>query len=112
VGNAICSIPAALAAGVVGVVTATALTGAVASIYFVVLCRREEGLPLLAPGRRWWDLAFAAVGVTVAGELVILQTSLHGFLALALSGIPALIAWAIFAAGLRKAPTAQVAARP
>lgn len=109
VGNAVLSIPSALAAGVVGVVTATAATGIVASVYFVALCRREEQLPVILPGRRWRELALAAVAITVAGELAVLQTNLHGFFALALSGVPALLALAVFATGLRKAPSVQVA---
>jgi hypothetical protein len=73
-------------------------------VYFVALCRRTERLPVIVPGRRWWRFAAVAVGITVAGEIAVVQTSLHGFFALALTGLPALVGLAIFAAGLRQAP--------
>ena len=71
VGNSLLTVPLALLGGVVGVVAATAVTGVVASAYFVMLCRRHEQLRVVVPGRRWWSLAAAAVGITVAGELAI-----------------------------------------
>jgi hypothetical protein len=74
----------------------------VASVYFVVLCRRSEGLQMTMPDRRWWNLAAAALAITVAGELAILRTDFHGFLALALTGLPAFAALAVFAAGVRR----------
>ena len=109
VGNALITIPLALAAGVVGVVAATAFTGMVASVYFVSLCRREESLPLLPPHRRWWPLVAAAAAITVAGELALLYAGIHGFPALAATAIPALIAWGVVAGVLRRSPTAPPA---
>jgi len=102
VGNAVSTVPLALVAGVVGVVTATAVTGLIASVYFVVLCRRSEALAAVVPGRRWWGLAAIAAGVAVAGEIAIVQTGVHGFAALALSGLPALAGLAVIATGLRQ----------
>jgi hypothetical protein len=89
------------------VVAATAVGGIVASVYYVSLCRRKEHLPTVLPDRRWWLLAAAATPLTVAGELAIVYTGLHGFLALALTGIPTLIGWATIASGLRQIPEAK-----
>jgi O-antigen/teichoic acid export membrane protein len=100
--NAILTVPLALLFGVLGVVAATAVAGMVASVYFVALCRIKERLPTIRPDRRWWLLAAAAAVLTVAGELTIVYTDFHGFLALALTGIPALVAWATVAGGLRQ----------
>jgi O-antigen/teichoic acid export membrane protein len=102
IGNSLLTVPLAIVGGVVGVVSATAVTGVVASVYFVVLCRRSEGLQMTMPDRRWWNLAAAALAITVAGELAILRTDFHGFLALALTGLPAFAALAVFAAGVRR----------
>lgn len=107
--NAVLTVPLVLLAGVVGVVAATAVAGMVASVYFVSLCRRKERLPTVGLDRRWWLLATAGAALTVAGELAILYTDFHGFLALALTGIPALIGWAIVAGGLRQVPGARPA---
>ena len=105
-GNAVFTIPLALVAGVIGVVTVTAVTGLIASLYFVALCRRTERLHVIVPGLRWWGFAAVAVGATVAGEIAILQTNFHGFFALALTGLPALAGWLILAASRRPpAPT-------
>lgn len=101
-GNSMLAIPSALLAGVVGVVSATAVTGIVASSYFVVLCRRREGLHVSVPGRRWWAFAAVAAGITVAGELAVVATDLHGFLALGIAALPALAGWVVLAAGLRR----------
>ena len=102
--NAALTVPLVLLAGVVGVVAATAVAGMVASLYFVSLCRREEGLQTVALDKRWWLLGAGVAALTAVGELAILATGLHGFFALALSGIPALIGWAIVAGRLRRAP--------
>lgn len=102
VGNLVLTVPLTLLGGVVGVVSATAVTGVVASVYFVALCRRHERLAVPLPERRWWTLALAAAGITVAGELLIVQTNLHGFAAFALTGLPAIAALAIFATGIRR----------
>jgi O-antigen/teichoic acid export membrane protein len=100
--NLVLTIPLVLLAGVVGVVAATAVAGMIASVYFVALCRRAEALPLILPAARWsWTIA-AAVAVTVAGGLLLLQTGASGFFGLALSGIPALAGWGLLAAGMRE----------
>jgi O-antigen/teichoic acid export membrane protein len=111
--NAVLTVPLALLFDVQGVVSATASAGIVASVYFVLLCRREERLPIAVPDARWWVTAAVAAALTIAGELAILATDLRGFGALALSGLPALVGWAIVAAGQRRAPYAHLlAARP
>jgi O-antigen/teichoic acid export membrane protein len=99
--NLVLTVPLVLLAEVVGVVAATAFAGTVASVYFVRLCRRTEALPLILPPARWWWTVAGAVALTVAGELLVLQTGVGGFLGLALSGIPALVGWALLAAGMR-----------
>jgi O-antigen/teichoic acid export membrane protein len=99
--NLLLTVPFVLAAGVVGVVAATAFAGMVASVYFVGLCRRTEALPLILPAARWWWTIVAAVALTVAGELLLLRTGVGGFAGLALSGIPAATGWALLAAGMR-----------
>jgi O-antigen/teichoic acid export membrane protein len=109
IGNAVVTIPAALLGGLVGVVTATAVTGIVASVYFVSLCRSKEELPVIVPGRRWWGLALVAAAVTIAGELAIVQTDLHGFVALGLSGLPPLLGLLIFAASRRQVLAVRLA---
>ena len=100
--NLALTVPLVLVAGLVGVVSATAFAGAVASVYFVVLCRRQEALPLILPPARWWWTAAVAVGATVAGEFLLLQTAAGGFFGLVLAGIPALAGWALLAAGMRE----------
>ncbi|HZA88856.1 MAG TPA: oligosaccharide flippase family protein [Solirubrobacterales bacterium] len=110
--NLALTVPLVLLFGVVGVVTATAVAGTVASVYFVVLCRNREGLPSIVPGRRLWLPAAAAVALTVAGELAIVYTGFHGFLALALAGVPALAGWAIVAMALQQAPGTTAPAVP
>jgi O-antigen/teichoic acid export membrane protein len=99
VTNAMLTVPFALVGGMLGVVAATAFTGTVASAYFVVVCKRAEGLSATVPERRWWAWAAPAVGLTVVGELAILQTDVHGFLPLLLTGLPALAGLALLAAG-------------
>jgi len=95
--NAALTVPLALIAGMIGVVGATAGTGIVASVYFVFLCRREEGLPFFLPGRSWWLFAAAAACITVVGELVVLRSGLHGFVGLVATGVPPLLALTIVA---------------
>jgi O-antigen/teichoic acid export membrane protein len=107
--NAAVTVPMALLAGLVGVVTATAATGIIASVYFVELCRRRERLPVIVPGRRWWALAAAGAAVTVAGELVIVQTNFHGFLALFLAGVPAILGLLVVAASRRQVLAVRLA---
>jgi hypothetical protein len=59
-----------------------------------------------------WLPAAAAVALTVAGELAIVYTGFHGFLALALAGVPALAGWAIVAMALQQAPGTTAPAVP
>ncbi len=101
--NLVLTIPFVILFGIIGVVSATALAGASAATYFVLLCRREENLPILLPERRWWLLVAAGALITLVGELAIFHTGLHGYLALALTGVPALLAWALLTRGLRRA---------
>ena len=118
VANLLLTVPLVLLAGVIGVVSATALAGALASIYFVALCRREEGLPLVAPRHSWWITVVAGTLLTVAGELLIVRAGLHGYGALVLTGVPAVIGWAVLAYGARGRqrspllPPTQVAGPP
>ena len=100
--NALLTVPLALAAGMVGVVAATAATGVVASAYFVALCRRAEGLPLIFPHARWWLLAAFAACVTIAGELAVLRSGVGGFFGLVLTGVPAFVGLGILAAVERR----------
>lgn len=109
VSNAAITIPLALVAGMLGVVAATALTGVAAAVYFVLLCRRRERLPVIVPGGRWWAWAAASVGMTVAGELVIRQLHVHGFLPLVLTGVPASIALGVLLAAARQLPAVRLA---
>jgi O-antigen/teichoic acid export membrane protein len=100
--NIVLTVPLALLFGTMGVVSATAFAGVVASVYFVALCRREEHLPALLPDAGWWLVAALATTVTVAGEIAIFLSGIHGFGALLVSAIPALIGWAIVAAALQR----------
>jgi O-antigen/teichoic acid export membrane protein len=109
IGNAVLTVPAALVAGLVGVVAVTAATGAIASLYFVALCRRTEGLPVVVPTGRWCAFGLAAAAITVAGELAIVYAGLHGFAALALTALPALAGLVVFAAGRRQTPAVRLA---
>jgi hypothetical protein len=93
--NAGLTIPLALVAGMIGVVSATAATGIVASVYFVFLCRRAEQLAFYLPGLRWWIIAAGAAWLTLFGELIILRTGLDGFIGLVASGLPPLLALSI-----------------
>jgi O-antigen/teichoic acid export membrane protein len=97
VGNSVLTVPLTIVAGVVGVVGATAITGIVASLYFVALCARTEGLAVVMPDKRWLLLAAVAAGVTLCGELAILRLDVHGFPALGVAAVPALIGLAVFA---------------
>lgn len=101
VTNALITIPCALLAGELGVVGATAATGVLASVYFVLLCRSRERLPVVVPERRWWFWCAVAVAVTLAGEMMILATGLHGYLAFALAALPGLVGLLIVATGAR-----------
>jgi O-antigen/teichoic acid export membrane protein len=101
-GNAILTVPMALAGGLLGVVGATAITGIVASVYFVGLCRRQEHLAVVVPGRTWWYRLAVATGLTVIGELVVLQIGASGFFPLLLTGIPGLAGLLIIGFGGRR----------
>jgi O-antigen/teichoic acid export membrane protein len=110
--NLMLTVPLGLLAGVLGVVAATAAGGIVASVYFVRLCRRAEAIPLIRPSARvGWTVA-AAVALTAAGELALLQTGASGAVGLVLSGVPALVGWALVAAGLRDQLTAGLRPSP
>jgi O-antigen/teichoic acid export membrane protein len=95
--NAILTVPLALLGGMVGVVSATASTGLIASVYFVFLCRREERLPFIAPSRSFVTLAAIAACVTAVGEFAVLRTGVHGIAGLILTGVPPLIALVVVA---------------
>jgi hypothetical protein len=94
------------------VVSATAGTAALASAYFVVLCRRAESLPLILPGKRWWLVAAVAACVTVAGELAIRRSHVTGFAGLILSGTPALAGLAVIALDGRRRRAADLPFSP
>lgn len=94
--NAVLTVPLALAAGMIGVVSATAATGMAASGYFVWLCLRTEQLPALAPPLRWWVAAPFAALVTVLGEVLLLETGVHGIAGLAASCLPPLVGLVAF----------------
>jgi hypothetical protein len=111
VSNALLTVPLALLAGMVGVVGATAATGVLASAYFVGLCRRAEGLPLILPRKSWWFLAAVAACVTVAGELAVRRTSISGYAGLVLSGMPAVAGLGIMALVLRRGMNAAALPR-
>jgi O-antigen/teichoic acid export membrane protein len=100
--NLVITVPLVLWLGLLGAVASTAISGMIASVYFISLCRAREGLPIVRPDRRWLTIAAIAVVITIAGELAILQTGYHGFLALLLSGVPALLGWALIATRLRQ----------
>ena len=100
-GNAVLLVPLTLLGGVPGVAIATTLSASISSVYFVLLSRRAEGLGVVALEPRWWLLAPAAAAVTVGGEVLLVYTHLHGFIALALSGVPPLLALSVLAAIFR-----------
>ncbi len=112
VGNAVLTVPLALTVGVLGVVGATVASGIVASVYFVALCRRREGLGVVVPGRLWWATAVLAAALTVAGELVLVAADIHGFGALALALIPPAASLLLFVAPLRSVLEAGPTAAP
>jgi O-antigen/teichoic acid export membrane protein len=105
--NALLTVPLALAAGMIGVVSATAVTGVLASGYFVVLCRRAERLPVIYPSRRGWLLGVGASCLTVAGELVVLRSGVSGLIGLVVSGLPPLVGLGILAGIDRRAARAR-----
>jgi O-antigen/teichoic acid export membrane protein len=111
VGNSVLTVPLTIVAGVPGVVGATAVTGIAASVYFVALCSRTEGLAVVLPGRRWLGMAVIAAGLTVVGELAIVRLDVHGFLALCLAGVPVAIGLAVFAYGVSQAPSSVSSGR-
>jgi O-antigen/teichoic acid export membrane protein len=94
--NAALTVPFAIAAGMIGVVSVTAATGIAASGYFVWLCRGAEGLPSVTPPGRWWIAAPIAALVTVLGEAALLRTDAHGLVGLAASCLPPLLGLAVF----------------
>jgi peptidoglycan biosynthesis protein MviN/MurJ (putative lipid II flippase) len=99
----------ALAFGVVGVVAATAVGLAVASVYFVRLCR-PLGLRDRLPGWRCWQAIVLAVAVTAAGEFAVTLTGWHGTVPLLVAGLPALAGLGVLGAFAR--PLLQGAREP
>ena len=95
IGNAVLTVPLAISVGAVGVVAATSISATIASLYFVALCWRRERLHVFAPATRWWYLAIAAGVITATGEVVILQTGIHGYVGLLLSCLPAIASLAL-----------------
>ncbi len=89
--NALLTIPTALLFGMIGVVSATAITGVVAAAYFVWLCVQTEQLPVVFPGLRWWIVAIGAACLTVVVELGIVRLGVGGFVGLALTGLPVVV---------------------
>jgi O-antigen/teichoic acid export membrane protein len=66
--NVVLTLTLALAFGVIGVVTATAVALTSASVYFVWLSR-PFGIRDRLPHPQWWPAIALAGGVTVLGEL-------------------------------------------
>jgi O-antigen/teichoic acid export membrane protein len=92
--NIALTVPLALAFGVVGVVTATAIALISSSLYFIRLCRPlaiRDRLP--RPG--WWPAIALAAAVTVLGEIGVRHIGWHGPLAVAVAGVPALLGLAV-----------------
>jgi O-antigen/teichoic acid export membrane protein len=87
--NLALTVPLAVAFGVIGVVAATAVGLAVASAYFVRLCR-PLGLRDRLPGWRWWAAIALAVAITTVGEFLVSLTGWHGTVPLLVAGVPAL----------------------
>jgi O-antigen/teichoic acid export membrane protein len=103
------TVPFAVAFGVIGVVAATAAGLAVASAYFVRLCR-PLGLRDRLPRWRWWVAIVLAVAITIAGEFVVSLTGWHGTAALLVAGLPALAGVGVLGAFAR--PLLQHAREP
>jgi O-antigen/teichoic acid export membrane protein len=87
--NTLLTVPFAIAFGVVGVVAATSVGLAVASLYFIRLCR-PLGLSDRLPGWRYWAAIILAVAVTAAGEFAVSLAGWHGTVPLLVAGVPAL----------------------
>ena len=100
--NVALTVPLALAFGIVGVVTATAVALVLASLYFIWLCRRFA-IHDQPPHPTWWPAIVLAAGVTVAGEVGVRSTGWHGPLAVALAGVPALLGLGVLLLPLRAA---------
>jgi lipopolysaccharide/colanic/teichoic acid biosynthesis glycosyltransferase/O-antigen/teichoic acid export membrane protein len=87
--NLLLTVPFALAFGVVGVVAATSVGLAVASLYFIRLCR-PLGLRDRLPGWRCWAAITLAAAVAAAGEFAFSLVGWHGTVPLLVAGVPAL----------------------
>ncbi len=95
--NLVLTIPFAVLFGAVGVVAATTAGLVVGSLYFVRLCGRVADLHDQFVSPRWVLAVGLAVTVTIAGELLVRRTGMHGMLALLVSGGPALVGLTIVA---------------
>jgi O-antigen/teichoic acid export membrane protein len=107
--NAVLLVPLTLLVGVTGAAMATAISASISSLYFVKLCLRAERLGVVLLAARWWVLAAVAGTISVAGELAILRTELHGFPALILSGLPPLVSLGVIVAVSRRSAAGPTA---
>jgi O-antigen/teichoic acid export membrane protein len=92
--NVALTVPLALAFGVVGVVTATAIALISSSLYFIRICRPLAIRDRL-PRSGWWPAIALAAAVTILGELGVRQIGWHGPLAVAVAGVAALLGLAV-----------------
>jgi lipopolysaccharide/colanic/teichoic acid biosynthesis glycosyltransferase/O-antigen/teichoic acid export membrane protein len=107
--NLLLTVPFAVAFGVVGVVAATAVALAVASVYFIRLCRPLELRDRL-PGRRCWAAIVLAAAVAAAGEFAFSLAGWHGTIPLLVAGVPALAGLGVLSGFMR--PLLQDARKP
>jgi O-antigen/teichoic acid export membrane protein len=94
ISNALLLLPFAFVGGVIGVATATALSAALASLYFVRLCLREEGLPGAPVRFQLLGLTGLAAALTLVGEVGVRRLHVSGFPGLFATGGPPLAALA------------------
>ncbi|MHC3467682.1 lipopolysaccharide biosynthesis protein [Streptomyces sp. 7R007] len=102
--NLVLTVPLALAFGVMGVVTATAVGLAAGSLYFVVLCRRDVGLREPRLPARWPWATLPAAAVAALGDLLVLRLGRHGVFPLLLAGVPVLAGLALGALAMHGVP--------
>jgi O-antigen/teichoic acid export membrane protein len=95
ISNAVLLIPFAFVGEVVGVATATGVSAALSSLYFVRLCRREEGLPGAQVRFRLLGLTVLAAALTLLGEIGVRHLRLSGFPGLFATGVPPLASLAV-----------------
>jgi O-antigen/teichoic acid export membrane protein len=101
--NVALTVPFTILFGLVGEVTATSVGIVCGTIYYVVLCRRAVDLPYQWPEEGAALVIGLAVLMTVLGELLIAQLDVHGFLGLALAGLPSLPGLALIASQITRA---------